>query len=73
MTRTSIDTSLELTRTADAPLNVVNPDIRHKYDANEHTEVVPPEDTAGHSIWIAGDANNPWIWCTIAGHTPTEA
>ena len=26
-------------------------------------DVIPPEHTKGHTIWVAGDRQRPWFWC----------
>ena len=61
--RAGVDQSLALASTADAPLDTVNIDNRRRWDADDHDDLVPPEHTANHTIWVAGNANQPWIWC----------
>ena len=62
-----MDQSLALAYTADASLDVIITDNRKKWDASDHNDEVPPEETAGHSIWVAGDAQQPWVCCSKCG------
>ena len=31
------------------------------------TDIIPPEHTKGHTIWVAGNSERPWLWCTKCG------
>ena len=65
--RTGTDASLELAYLADAPPVSINTHETRPHDMTHHEDIVPQEYTAGHTIWVAGNAQQPWIWCNTCG------
>ena len=61
------NTTLEEAWMADQPKQRIGIDNRHTQRTDDHDDVVPPELTAGHAIWVAGNAAKPWVWCNTCG------
>ena len=61
------DQTLALALLGDTPEAQIPHMRRQDHDATAHHDEVPPEHTADHTIYVAGSADKPWIWCTKCG------